>query len=82
MSITYPSITFHNYSPVLLVAYEEEQNEGKIIRTRLNILETQLAEYEQHMVSLQNEAQRQEAFSLGTNDTVLWFYEDVSYMDM
>ena len=73
--ITYRSVS--STTTLLSVAYEEEQNEGKVIRTRLNILETQLAEYEQHMVSLQNEAQRQEAFSLGTNDVLLLYYMDV-----
>lgn len=39
--------------------------EGKALRLRLSIQEAQVLEYQKHIQSMQNEAQRQEAFSLG-----------------
>ena len=40
--------------------------EGKALRLRLSIQENQVLEYQKHIQSMENEAQRQEAFSLGT----------------
>ena len=60
-------IVYNNFSNCMcwLAALEEEKMEGKALRLRLNIQENQVLEYQKLIQSMENEAQRQEAFSLG-----------------